>query len=93
VTAVGNDALVAELRERIAELDRALVATVNERLQTVERLWARKREHGLPLAAPERERWLLEHLAAANGGPLSDEGLARLHAFVLELTKEELRDA
>jgi chorismate mutase len=90
VTALGRDPVVDALREQIAEADRELVALVNRRLQLVAELWAHKRTHGQPLSAPERERWLYEHLAEANAGPLSAGGLAELVAFVLELTKQEL---
>jgi len=90
VSALGSDPVVDGLREQISAADRELVALVNRRLQLVAELWAHKRAHGLPLSAPERERWLYEHLAEANAGPLSDGGLAELVAFVLELTKQEL---
>ena len=39
---------------------------------------------------PERERALAGRLAAANGGPLSEDGLERLVAALLDLTKREL---
>jgi chorismate mutase len=87
-----EDPIVQQLRDQVSELDRRLIATVNERLEVVAALWRHKREHGLPLSAPDREEWLLRFLSEANAGPLSDAGLARLHAFVLALTKEELAD-
>jgi chorismate mutase len=90
VSALGSDPVVDGLREQISAADRELVALVNRRLQLVAELWEHKRAHGLPLSAPERERWLYEHLAEANPGPLSEGGLAELVAFVLELTKQEL---
>jgi chorismate mutase len=92
MTTVGRDPVVESLREQISAADRELVAVVNRRLQLVAELWAHKRAQGQPLSAPERERWLFEHLAEANAGPLSDGGLAELVAFVLELTKQELAE-
>lgn len=77
------------LRERVAELDVQLLATLNARLETVHHLVAHKREAGLPLLDPEREAWLVENLVAANAGPLSPAGVERLCRFVLDLTKEE----
>jgi chorismate mutase len=90
VSALGSDPVVDGLREQISAADRELVALVNRRLQLVAELWEHKRAQGLPISAPERERWLYEHLTEANAGPLSDGGLAELVAFVLELTKQEL---
>jgi chorismate mutase len=90
VNAVERDPVVEGLREQIAAADRELVAIVNRRLQLVSELWEHKRAEGQPLTAPERERWLYEHLAEANGGPLSERSLDELVAFVLDLTKREL---
>jgi chorismate mutase len=81
---------LAALRAQVTEVDRELVALVNRRLELVQRIWAHKREHGLDRVDPDRERWLLETLAAANAGPLSAEGLQELHAEVLALTKREM---
>jgi chorismate mutase len=92
VSVACQDPLVEALREEIVMLDQELVETVNKRLRVVARLWRHKREQGMALASPEREEWLLRELSSSNEGPLSDAGLAGLHAFVLGLTKEELAD-
>jgi chorismate mutase len=49
-----------------------------------------KEERGIDFLDPAREEWLLQHLADANPGPLSAEGLRELHAELLALTKREL---
>jgi chorismate mutase len=90
VSALERDPVVEDLREQIAAADRELVAVVNRRLRLVAELWEHKRAQGQPLTAPERERWLYEHLAATNDGPLSNGSLDELVAFVLDLTKREL---
>ena len=79
-----------ELRHRIAENDRAIVASVNLRLRLVAELWRIKEEQGAALLDPEREQRLRVALAAANDGPLSAEGLDRLVDELLALTKREL---
>lgn len=79
-----------ELRGRILENDRRIVAAVNERLVLVEELWRLKAERGDERVDPERERALREALAAANTGRLSREGLDRLVGELLALTKREL---
>ena len=68
-----------ELRELIAENDRAAVRLLNRRLELVAEIWREK-----------RERVLLQLLAEANDGPLSQAGLERFHAVLLALTKQEL---
>ena len=79
-----------DLRARIAENDREIVARVNTRLGLVAELWQVKEEQGAPRVDPEREARLRESLAAANEGPLSPDGLERLVTELLDLTKEEL---
>jgi chorismate mutase len=84
-----TDPVVVQLREKITEIDRALVETVNERLRLVEQLWRYKEEHDLALRDPAREEWMLRYQTRANRGPLSAKGLAELYALVLELTRRE----
>ena len=81
---------LAELRAQIAANDRAIVEAVNERLRLVTELWQIKEMHGSERLDPDRERRLREELAAANGGPLSAEGLDVLVSELLALTKREL---
>jgi chorismate mutase len=84
------DARFDELRRRIAENDRAIVAAVNARLRLVAELWRLKDERGTARLDPEREARLRTGLREANEGPLSAEGLDRLVDELLELTKREL---
>lgn len=79
-----------ELRARIAENDRAIVAGMNLRLRLVEELWRLKEAQGDARLDPDREVRLREALAAANEGPLSPEGLDQFVGELLALTKQEL---
>ncbi len=83
---------VHELRAAIDANDRAIVEAVNKRLRLVAELWQLKRDLGLDRLDPDRERRLRDDLAAANGGPLSPEGLDRLVSELLALTKDELTE-
>jgi chorismate mutase len=56
----------------------------------VTELWRLKAELDLPLFDGGREQLLRDRLAAANGGPLSSDGLDRLVAEILALTRREL---
>ncbi len=82
-----------ELRARIAENDREIVARVNARLRLVAELWRLKEEQGAPRLDPDRETRLRDALVAANEGPLTPAGLDRLVAELLALTKDELGGA
>jgi chorismate mutase len=83
---------IEELRARIDDNDRAIVAGVNERLRLVSELWRLKAARGTERLDLDRERRLREELAAANDGPLTPAGLERLVSDLLDLTKRELRD-
>jgi chorismate mutase len=88
-----SDPVVDQLREQITSADRALVETINKRLELVRQLRRYKERHGLPFLDPAREEWMLRYLTRANRGPLSAEGLAELYAQVLDLTKRETAEA
>jgi chorismate mutase len=81
---------IEQLRARIAANDRAIVASVNERLRLVEELWRLKDEQGTGRLDLDRERRLRAQLAEANDGPLSAAGLDALVTELLALTKREL---
>ncbi len=89
MNAVG-DPVVAALRAEITALDARLIETINERIETVEKLRLYKEQHDLPFVDPEREAALIRELRSANAGPLSDDGLQDLITFVLDLVKREL---
>jgi chorismate mutase len=84
---------LTSLREQVSAIDREIVDAINRRIEVVQQIWAHKREHGLGDVDPERERWLHEHLAASNAGPLTPEGLKEIYAAILDLTKREVGPA
>jgi chorismate mutase len=83
------DPVVDQLREQITNTDRALFETINKRLKLVAQLRRYKERHDLPFLDPAREEWMLRYLTRANRGPLSTEGLARIYALVLDISKRE----
>ena len=85
-----TDPNVQQIRDAISALDRSILDAVNERIELVAALRRYKHEVGLPFLDPDRERQLLDDLASANRGPLSDEGLRELFSGLLDLTKREV---
>jgi chorismate mutase len=85
-----NDPLIRQLREQISDNDRAIVEAINARLKLVAQLKGYKESRGLSFVDPEREEWMLQYLARANRGPLSDDGLRQIFEEILDLTKREL---
>jgi chorismate mutase len=86
----GSDPRVQKLRAEITSTDREIVAAVNRRLELVRRLKEHKAAMGYDFLDKGREEALLAELERENGGPLSADGLRRLHAKLLDLTKREL---
>ena len=84
------DPTVLRLRGEISEVDRAILAVINTRLELVAHLKRHKQAVGLPFRDPDRERELIEELDAKNAGPLSSDGLRELYAYLLDLTKREV---
>jgi chorismate mutase len=84
------DPVVGRLRAEISELDRAVLAAVNARLELVAELKRYKESRGIDFVDPDRETQMLADLVAANSGPLSAEGVHELLAALLDLTKREL---
>ena len=87
---VGDDDPIRALRAELAALDERIVEAFNRRLELVLELRRVKEEHGLDFLDPAREEWLRAHLADANRGPLSREGLHELVTELLDLTKREV---
>jgi chorismate mutase len=85
-----DDTTIARYRAEITELDRQIVRAVNRRLELVAGLKRHKGEQGIGFVDPKRERELAEELVAWNPGPLSEDGLRKLHAELLALVKREL---
>jgi prephenate dehydrogenase len=79
------------LREQIAALDRELLGTLNRRLELVADVQEHKHETGARLIDSKREAELLQQLAAANDGPLSERAVHSLFTAVLDVMKQELQ--
>ena len=85
----GQDPVVHDFRERIAETDLELLAAVNRRVELVRQLKEHKAATGLDFVDRGQEERLIDRLAAANPGPLSEDGLRALYQSLLELVKRE----
>jgi chorismate mutase len=85
-----QDPVVRDLRGRITETDRAILAAVNARIELVRELREHKRAQGWDFVDQGREERLLAALASDNPGPLSEAGLHELFGGLLALTKREL---
>ncbi len=72
------------IRKRIDELDDALLRVFSERAQLALDIGQVKRELGLPVYDPQREKEIFARVKAHNPGPLDDEAIVRLFERVVD---------
>jgi chorismate mutase len=73
-----------EYRVLIDEVDRRIVALLNERTGVVENIGRVKREAQLPVYEPKREELVYANVTACNQGPLTAEALRRIFERVID---------
>lgn len=72
------------LRRRIDEIDEQLVRLLNARAECALAIGREKRELGLEVYQPAREKDVLEHVQTINRGPLDDHAVKRLFERVID---------
>ena len=73
-----------EYRVRIDDVDRRIVALLNERTRVVEDIGNVKRRARLPIYEPKREEQVFANIATANAGPLTEEALKRIFERIID---------
>lgn len=72
-----------DCRRQVDELDRRLVALLNERAKLSKEIGRIKASNGTDIYAPERERFVFEQILAHNEGPLSPDALKDVYHAIL----------
>lgn len=72
------------LRQRIDELDEALVKLLSARAECALAIGRAKRELGLEVYQPAREADVLDHVQRMNRGPLDNGAMRRLFERVID---------
>ena len=73
-----------ELRVRIDEIDRQIVALLNDRTRVVEDIGKVKRQAQLPIYEPKREELVFANVSASNQGPLTNAQLRGIFERVID---------
>ena len=74
-----------DLRKDIDRVDEVLVRLLNERARVACEIGRMKKEQGIEIYQPERERQVLEHVrSVAVEGPLGPEAIARLFERIID---------
>jgi len=85
-------AALSRCREKIDDIDRRLVALLNERTCIVEEIGRVKREAKLAIYEPKREDQVFENITSSNGGPMSGDGLKRIFERIIDEMRRVQKD-
>ena len=73
-----------EFRVSIDEIDRRIVALINERTRVVEEIGRVKRAAQLPVYEPKREEQVFANILTANSGPITPEAVRRIFERIID---------
>ena len=73
-----------EFRVLVDDVDRRLVALLNERTRVVEDIGRVKRQTNLPIYEPKREDQVFANISATNRGPLTEEAVRRIFERIID---------
>ena len=86
-------AMLADLRRRIDDLDELLVRTLSARAACALEIGRQKKLLGLEIYQPTREAEVLAHVQKINPGPLNNESMKRLFERVIDEARRLEREA
>ena len=75
---------IDDYRKEINRLDSELLRIFNERASLALRIGEIKKEHGIAVYDPEREKRIFEAMSGANPGPLENDAIIRLFERVID---------
>ncbi len=85
---------IEDWRRKIDELDRKLVALLNQRARAAVEIGRLKRNTSMPIYEPDRERMVFANVQAANNGPLPGRDMVRIYERIIDvmrnIQKEEI---
>ncbi len=79
---------IADWRRKIDEIDRKLVELLSERAHAAHEIGKLKRNVGMPIYEPDRERFVFENAKGANRGPLPDRELQRIYERIMDVMRQ-----
>ena len=75
---------ISDWRRRMDEIDKQLVALLNERSHCALEIGRIKQEQGIPIYQPARENEVLANAESNNQGPLSHAAIRRLFERIID---------
>ena len=75
---------IDEWRIEIDRIDELLIDLLNQRSVCAIEIGRIKRQVGLPIYSPSREKEVIEHVTIRNGGPLDKDAVRRLFERIID---------
>lgn len=79
---------LANRRREIDVIDRKLLALLNKRLRRALEIGKIKRQMGMEIYDPKREREVLEKLKTRNRGPLTEDNLRKIFTTIINACRQ-----
>src|SRR6202040_439575 len=79
---------IADWRKKIDDLDRRLVELLNQRAQAAHEIGKLKRNVGMPIYEPDRERAVFDNVRGINPGPLPDRDLLCIYERIMDIMRQ-----
>jgi chorismate mutase len=78
---------ISDWRKKIDELDRKLVALLNERASAAIEIGRLKRNTDLPIYEPDRERQVIANAQKVSTGPLEPKDVAQIFERIMDVMR------
>ncbi len=79
---------IADWRIKIDEIDRKLVELLNQRAHAAHEIGKLKRDLGMPIYEPDRERTVFANVRKVNQGPLPHQDLLRIFERLMDIMRQ-----
>jgi chorismate mutase-like protein len=76
--------ILEEYRDQIDDVDRRILALLNERTLVVEQIGRVKQEMSMPVYEPKREDEVFQNIATHNPGPLPGDAAKRVFERIID---------
>ncbi|MFI5115000.1 MAG: chorismate mutase [Terriglobales bacterium] len=78
---------ISDWRRKVDDLDRKLTALLNERAAAVVEIGRLKRNTGLPIYEPDREREVIANVHRGSTGPLVERDLSQIYERIIDVMR------
>jgi chorismate mutase len=79
---------ISDWRKKIDEMDARLVELLSQRAQAAHEIGRLKKDAGMPIYEPDRERNVFDHVCRINPGPLPNHDLLNIFERIMDIMRQ-----